>query len=114
MPLTLYLALGALNRPLDRYDHPFMLSLSRIPDVIPLAGVEVDVWMSSPVGLYETQADMNLRGKFATDAEGRFSFHSVKPGPYPVAPDVKGPWFTFAYTFVMEPGDALLPNPPIK
>jgi hypothetical protein len=30
------------------------------------------------------------------------------------APDVKDPWVTFAYTFVMEPGDAVLPNPPIK
>ena len=30
VPLTLFLALGTLNRPLDRYDHPFMQSLSRI------------------------------------------------------------------------------------
>lgn len=54
----------------------------------PLAGVEVDVWQSSPVGLYEnqddTQADMNLRGKFTTSAAGRFSFRSVKPAGYPV------------------------------
>ena len=54
----------------------------------PLANVEVDVWHSSPVGLYEnqdeTQADMNLRGKFTTDADGRFSFTSVKPAGYPV------------------------------
>jgi len=53
-----------------------------------LANVEVDVWQSSPVGLYEnqdeTQADMNLRGKFTTDAAGRFSFRSVKPAGYPV------------------------------
>jgi catechol 1,2-dioxygenase len=54
----------------------------------PLADVEVDVWQASPVGLYENQdpgqADMNLRGKFRTDAEGRFSFRSVKPAGYPV------------------------------
>jgi catechol 1,2-dioxygenase len=54
----------------------------------PLPGVEVDVWQSSPTGLYEnqddTQADMNLRGKFTTDAEGRFGFRSVKPAGYPV------------------------------
>lgn len=54
----------------------------------PLPGVDVDVWQSSPVGLYEnqdaTQADMNLRGKFTTDAAGRFSFRSVKPAGYPV------------------------------
>jgi protocatechuate 3,4-dioxygenase beta subunit len=57
----------------------------------PLAGVAVDVWQSSPVGLYEnqddTQADMNLRGKFTTDAAGRFSFRSVKPAGYPVPTD---------------------------
>jgi protocatechuate 3,4-dioxygenase beta subunit len=57
----------------------------------PLADVEVDVWQSSPVGLYEnqddTQADMNLRGKFTTDAAGRFCFRSVKPAGYPVPTD---------------------------
>ena len=41
----------------------------------PVAGAEVDVWQSSTEGLYEnqdpTQADMNLRGKFTTDAQGR-------------------------------------------
>ena len=57
----------------------------------PLPNVEVDVWQSSPVGLYEnqddTQADMNLRGKFTTDAAGRLSFRSVKPAGYPVPTD---------------------------
>ena len=59
----------------------------------PLAGVDVDVWHSSTVGLYEnqdtTQAEMNLRGKFTTDAKGEFSFRSVKPAGYPVP--VTGP-----------------------
>jgi catechol 1,2-dioxygenase len=156
----------------------------------PVEGVEVDVWQSSPVGLYEnqddTQADMNLRGKFTTDAQGRFYFRSVKPAGYPVpvdgpvgdmlraqrrhqyrpahlhvlafkkefktlvtqvfvdddqyiesdvvfgvtrsligdykrhdsgtppAPDMKAPWYTLDYKFVMEPGEAKLPVPPIK
>ena len=160
------------------------------PDGKPIEGVEVDVWQSSPVGLYEnqddTQADMNLRGKFLTDADGRFGFRSVKPAGYPVptdgpvgdmlraqsrhpyrpahvhflgyrpgfktlitqvfvdddqhlnsdvvfgvtraligdfrrhdsgappAPEVKAPWYTFDYTFVMEAGEAKLPVPPIK
>lgn len=57
----------------------------------PIEGVEVDVWHSSPVGMYENQdpnqADMNLRGKFFTDAEGRFSFRSTKPAGYPVPTD---------------------------
>ncbi len=156
----------------------------------PIEGVEVDVWQSSPIGLYEnqddTQADMNLRGKFTTDAQGRFSFRSVKPAGYPVptdgpvgdmlraqsrhpyrpahihflgfkpgfktlitqvfvdddqhlgsdavfgvtraligdyrrhdsgappTPEVKAPWYTLDYTFVMEAGEAKLPVPPIK
>jgi len=54
----------------------------------PIAGAEVDVWHSSPVGLYEnqdkTQAEMNLRGRFTTLADGSFSFRSVKPAGYPV------------------------------
>ena len=156
----------------------------------PLENVDVDVWQSSPVGLYEnqdaTQANMNLRGKFTTDAAGRFSFRSVKPAGYPVptdgpvgdmlraqnrhpyrpahvhflgfkpgyktlvtqvfvdddehlesdvvfgvtralvgdyrrheqgeppAPDVRAPWYTLNYRFVMEQGEAVLPKPPIK
>jgi catechol 1,2-dioxygenase len=155
----------------------------------PLEGVEVDVWQASPVGLYENQderqCDMNLRGKFTTDSEGRFCFRSVKPAGYPVpthgpvgdllraqgrhpyrpahlhflafksayktlitqvfvdddehlesdvvfgvtrhligdfrrgqgtppSPDVKGPWYRLDYEFVMEPGEAKLPKPPIK
>lgn len=144
-----------------------------------IEGVEVDVWQASPVGLYEnqddSQADMNLRGKFTTDAEGRFSFRSIRPAGYPVpthgpAGDLlraqaRHPFrpahlhflafrpgyktlitqvfvdddqhletdvvfgvtrhligdfkkdeggYTLNYTFVMEPGEARLPTPPIK
>ncbi|MBX3552373.1 MAG: catechol 1,2-dioxygenase [Pseudolabrys sp.] len=57
----------------------------------PIADAEVDVWHSSPEGLYEqqdeTQADMNLRGKFMTDAQGRFGFRSVRPAGYPIPVD---------------------------
>jgi len=57
----------------------------------PIPGAEVDVWQSSPKGLYEnqdpTQAEMNLRGRFVTDAQGAFSFRSVKPAGYPVPTD---------------------------
>ncbi len=56
-----------------------------------IAGAGVDVWHPSPVGLYEnqdaTQAEMNLRGRFTTDANGAFSFRSVKPSGYPVPTD---------------------------
>ena len=57
----------------------------------PIAGAEVDVWHSSPEGFYEQQdpkqAPMNLRGKFITDAEGKFGFRSVKPAGYPIPID---------------------------
>jgi len=54
----------------------------------PVANAEVDVWHASPIGLYENQddgqADMNLRGKFTTDANGQFWFWSVKMIGYPI------------------------------
>ena len=57
----------------------------------PIPGAEVDVWHSSPVGLYEnqdpSQAEMNLRGSFVTEADGSFGFTSVKPAGYPVPTD---------------------------
>lgn len=155
----------------------------------PIEGAEVDVWHSSPEGFYEqqdpNQAEMNLRGKFMTDKDGRFSFRSVKPAGYPIpvdgpvgdlvragkrhnfrpahlhflifkqgfktlisqiyvndddkletdvqfgvtraligdyvrhdgpapADDVKGEWYSLEQTFVMEPGKARLPKPPIQ
>jgi len=57
-------------------------------DARPVAGAEVDVWHASPVGLYENQdpgqTDMNLRGKFMTDQDGRFAFRSVMMVGYPI------------------------------
>ncbi len=57
----------------------------------PIEGAEVDIWHSSPEGFYEQQdekqADMNLRGKFVTDAKGHFGFRSVKPAGYPIPVD---------------------------
>ncbi|XOK15412.1 dioxygenase (plasmid) [Agrobacterium tumefaciens] len=34
--------------------------------------------------------------------------------PHPTDKDVEGPWFSLDYTYVMEPGEAVLPRPPIK
>jgi catechol 1,2-dioxygenase len=57
----------------------------------PVTGAEIDVWHASPVGLYENQdpdqADMNLRGKFTTDQDGRFAFRSVMMVGYPIPTD---------------------------
>jgi catechol 1,2-dioxygenase len=61
------------------------------PQGRPVEGAEIDIWQSSPKGLYENQdpgqADMNLRGTFRTSADGSFSFESVKPAGYPVPTD---------------------------
>jgi catechol 1,2-dioxygenase len=67
--------------------------LGRVQDQhgAPIAGAEVDVWHASPVGLYENQdpdqAEMNLRGKFTTDADGRFWFWTVRMIGYPIPVD---------------------------
>ena len=57
----------------------------------PVPNAKVDVWQASPVGLYEnqdpTQADMNLRGLFTTDAQGRYFLRTVCPSGYPVPTD---------------------------
>jgi protocatechuate 3,4-dioxygenase beta subunit len=57
----------------------------------PVVGAEVDVWHSSPEGLYENQdpkqAEMNLRGRFISDKGGKFQFRSVKPAGYPIPVD---------------------------
>jgi catechol 1,2-dioxygenase len=54
----------------------------------PIADATVDIWQASPVGLYEnqdeSQADMNLRGRFKTDAQGHFHLRTVRPAGYPV------------------------------
>lgn len=57
----------------------------------PVAGARIETWQASPKGLYENQDDeqddMNLRARFESDADGRFSFHSVRPAGYPVPTD---------------------------
>jgi len=61
------------------------------PTGAPIADAEVDIWQASHLGFYEnqdpSQADMNLRGKFRTDAQGRFWFRSVKMVGYPIQTD---------------------------
>ncbi|MEB3043630.1 intradiol ring-cleavage dioxygenase [Rhizobium mulingense] len=42
---------------------------------------------------------------------GEFVHHEE---PHPTDADVAGPWFSLDYTYVMEPGEAALPRPPIK
>jgi catechol 1,2-dioxygenase len=57
----------------------------------PLVGATVEVWQASTNGLYEqqdpNQEEFNLRGKFKTDADGRYYFYCLRPTPYPVPND---------------------------
>ena len=79
---------------------------------VAVAGAEVDVWHCDATGLYENQpearakghADMNLRGKFTTDAQGRFGFWSIKPVGYPIPTDgVVGPLLRAQNRHAMRP-----------
>jgi len=175
----------------DTPGHPLFIT-ARVVDHAgkPIVDAEVDIWHASPVGLYENQdpeqADMNLRGKFRTDKDGRFSLRTVKMIGYPIPTDgVVGrlltaqnrhpmrpahlhalimkpgykvlisqvydpgdphihndvqfgvtkalmgdyirhderhpsgstasvPWYSLDHTYVMEPGETVLPKPPIK
>jgi catechol 1,2-dioxygenase len=58
----------------------------------PVRGAVLDVWQTTEDGWYDVQQpdiqpEGNLRGRFATDADGRFWFVSVKPASYPVPTD---------------------------
>jgi len=56
-----------------------------------LAGAIVDIWHSDSEGYYDVQRpDLDhsaLRGRFLTDADGRFRFWSIMPSSYPVPND---------------------------
>jgi catechol 1,2-dioxygenase len=39
--------------------------------------------------------------------------HEVEDEPAP-APDVTEPWYTLDYQFIVEPGEAWLPTPPVS
>jgi catechol 1,2-dioxygenase len=60
-------------------------------DGTPVANALLDVWETDENGLYEQQdpeqPDMNLRGKFRTDSQGRYCFVGIKPVSYPIPDD---------------------------
>jgi hydroxyquinol 1,2-dioxygenase len=60
------------------------------PDGAPLADAWVDVWQADDDGYYDVQKpgqEENLRARFRTDADGRFSFWSIVPTSYPIPTD---------------------------
>jgi hydroxyquinol 1,2-dioxygenase len=60
-------------------------------DGTPIRGALLDVWETDENGLYEQQdpeqPEMNLRGKFRTDSEGRYCFVGIKPVSYAIPND---------------------------
>lgn len=84
---------GSIVRSLTPGDPVFVTAWIRDGDGQPVGDVEVDVWQASDEGYYENQdpqqADMNLRGKFRTGADGCVRFRTVKPSGYPIP--VNGP-----------------------
>ncbi|HUN52793.1 MAG TPA: intradiol ring-cleavage dioxygenase [Candidatus Sulfotelmatobacter sp.] len=60
-------------------------------DGTPIAGALLDIWQTAANGLYSSQDPQqdlyNLRGRFRSDAEGRYNFRTIKPVSYPVPTD---------------------------
>lgn len=60
------------------------------PGGAPLSNALLDVWQSDSEGFYDVQlpgAHINLRGRFRTDAEGRYTVRTIKPAYYPIPTD---------------------------
>lgn len=73
-------------------DHTYMYGV--VKDYItgqPVENAELDVWHTAPNGLYEqqdeNQIDYNLRGRFTTGPDGRYSFYCLRPTSYPIPYD---------------------------
>jgi hydroxyquinol 1,2-dioxygenase len=67
--------------------HGLVLSVDREP----IAGAEVDVWQNGPNRLYAVQdpdsPEYHLRGRFHSQADGRYALLAVRPTPYPIPDD---------------------------
>ena len=57
----------------------------------PIEGAELDVWQNGANGLYSVQEpegpEDHLRGRYYSDADGRYAFVGVRPVPYTVPAD---------------------------
>jgi hydroxyquinol 1,2-dioxygenase len=77
---------------LDKKGSPTLVS-GRVLDLDgrPIAGALLDVWQAQISGLYDSQDpnlyELHMRGKFHTDAEGRYLVRTVLPVNYPIPSD---------------------------
>jgi protocatechuate 3,4-dioxygenase beta subunit len=57
----------------------------------PIAGALLDVWQTQSNGLYDAQdekpEELHMRGKFTSDADGRYLIRTVRPVHYPIPSD---------------------------
>jgi protocatechuate 3,4-dioxygenase beta subunit len=57
----------------------------------PISNTLIDVWQSDDIGYYDVQdsnqPDVNLRGVFKTEEDGKFWFRTIKPAAYPIPTD---------------------------
>ncbi len=85
LPLGASISKGGLGEP--------AVVMGRVlsTDGTPIPHALLDVWETNENGLYEQQdpeqPDMNLRGKFRTDSEGRYCFVGIKPVSYSIPDD---------------------------
>ena len=85
------LPLGATISQDDRGEPALVIGRVLSTGGTPIPGALLDVWETDENGLYEQQdpeqPDMNLRGKFRTDSEGRYYFVGIKPVSYAIPDD---------------------------
>jgi hydroxyquinol 1,2-dioxygenase len=85
MPAGANLAVGVKGEP--TYYSGRVLS----SDGKPIRNAVLDIWSGDGEGTYDMQMEgevgMKARGRIRTDAEGRYSFWSIKPEYYPVPSD---------------------------
>lgn len=94
----------------------------------PVSGAKIEIWQANAVGRYshpgddhvDLPLDPNFQGYalLTADADGRFSFLTIKPGAYPAGPYVRAPHIHFdvsghadrLVTQMYFPGEATLAN----
>jgi hydroxyquinol 1,2-dioxygenase len=91
--------LGAPEQPaggniahLDKAGAPTLVSGRVLGlDGEPIEGALLDVWQAQSSGLYDSQdeslGELHMRGKFRTDAQGRYLIRTVLPVSYPIPSD---------------------------
>lgn len=102
--VTEYTILGPFHRP-DAPELPLSANiagdLQGEPTIVrgrvlsasgsPIRNARLDVWQSDAEGFYDLQMSniqgTVLRGVFYSDAEGRYSFRTIKPAYYPIPDD---------------------------